>query len=93
LDVKVFGPDVSRAFCHMNGLKCVVRSHEYVPQGVMIQHGGYLATVFSARDYDYHDAKDTGAQNDGAIISVTHDAGADRDVLRLKAKIIQKTGV
>ena len=42
---------------------------------------------------DYHDAKDTGAQNDGAIISVTHDAGADRDVLRLKAKIIQKTGV
>ncbi|KAH8081729.1 phosphoprotein phosphatase [Aureococcus anophagefferens] len=61
--------------------------------GVMIQHGGYLATVFSARDYDYHDAKDTGAQNDGAIISVTHDAGADRDVLRLKAKIIQKTGV
>ena len=93
LDVEVFGPDVSRAFCHMNGLKCVVRSHEYVPQGVMIQHGGYLATVFSARDYDYHDAKDTGAQNDGAIISVTHDAGADRDVLRLKAKIIQKTGV
>ncbi|KAH8081698.1 phosphoprotein phosphatase [Aureococcus anophagefferens] len=93
LDVKVFGPDVSRAFCHMNGLKCVVRSHEYVPQGVMIQHGGYLATVFSARDYDYHDAKDTGAQNDGAIIAVTHDAGADRDVLRLKAKIIQKTGV
>ena len=93
LDVKVFGPDVSRAFCHMNGLKCVVRSHEYVPQGVMIQHGGYLATVFSARDYDYHDAKDAGAQNDGAIISVTHDAGADRDVLRLKAKIIQKTGV
>lgn len=93
LDVKVFGPDVSRAFCHMNGLRCIVRSHEYVPQGVMIQHGGYLATVFSARDYDYHDDEDKGVQNDGAIISVTHDIGPDRDVIRLKAKIIGKSTI
>ena len=82
------GERASRA--GMNGINCVVRSHEYVPQGIMIQHGGYVVTVFSARDYDYKDKKDPGEQNCGAIISVTLDHTEGRDVIRLRAKIIEK---
>ena len=56
----------------------------------MIHHGGYVVTVFSARDYDYKDSSDLGEQNCGAIISVTRDHTDAGDVVRLRAKIIEK---
>ena len=48
---QVFGPDVTAAFCALNGVTLVVRSHEVVNEGVAFMHDGRLATVFSASRY------------------------------------------
>jgi len=53
-----FGADVTASFCKREGLCLVVRSHQYVREGVKLMHGGKLATLFSARNYM------DGAQND-----------------------------
>jgi len=48
-----FGADVTHAFCEVNKIRMIVRSHE-VPKtltGVHICHGGRLVTVFSASNY------------------------------------------
>ena len=48
-----FGPDVTAAFLHNNGLELVIRSHE-VPEsghGYEVMHNGKLITVFSASNY------------------------------------------
>ena len=48
-----FGPDVTAAWCARNGVDLVIRSHQYVREGVKYMHNGRLITVFSARDYFY----------------------------------------
>jgi hypothetical protein len=50
-DVATFGPDISRGFCQREGVDIIIRSHQYVPEGYKIMHGGRLITLFSARDY------------------------------------------
>ncbi len=46
-----FGSDITAAFCALNGIKLVLRSHEQTPEGVLFTHEGRLATVFSASRY------------------------------------------
>lgn len=46
-----FGPDVTEAFCRQENVQLVVRSHQFVHDGVKFMHSGRLATVFSARNY------------------------------------------
>jgi diadenosine tetraphosphatase ApaH/serine/threonine PP2A family protein phosphatase len=57
-----FGADVTRRFCAREGLKMVVRSHQFVPEGAKYMHGGHLVTLFSARNYC------DGEQNDSALL-------------------------
>lgn len=45
------GRDVTEAFCRREKVQLVVRSHQYVAEGVKWMHGGRLVTVFSARNY------------------------------------------
>jgi serine/threonine-protein phosphatase 5 len=35
-----FGPDVTKTFCDLNQLKCIVRSHEVKQDGYEIAHDG-----------------------------------------------------
>lgn len=46
----LFGPDVTNAFCELNGLACIVRSHEVKDAGYEWNHERCL-TVFSAANY------------------------------------------
>lgn len=55
-------------FCRRNGLELVVRSHQYVREGVKFMHGGRLATLFSARNYF------NAAANDSALLLVARDS-------------------
>ena len=47
----IFGPDVTDRFCRDTGVALVVRSHEFVPGGVDVKHGGKCVTIFSASNY------------------------------------------
>ena len=75
--IPTFGPDVTRAFCLREGIQLVVRSHQYVSEGVKFMHGGRCVSLFSARNYsEMHD-------NDAALLLLAADeAGA----LRVRAK-------
>ncbi|KAI9340694.1 serine/threonine-protein phosphatase 5 [Zopfochytrium polystomum] len=46
-----FGPDVTEAFCKLNGLDCIIRSHEVCQAGYEIAHNGKCITIFSAPNY------------------------------------------
>lgn len=46
-----FGPDITESFCRREGVQLIVRSHQFVHDGVKFMHSGRLATVFSARNY------------------------------------------
>ena len=59
-----FGANVTNAFCALNNVSLVVRSHECVQEGFAYMHDRRLMTVFSASHYC---ARDT---NKGAYISV-----------------------
>ena len=73
----VFGPDVTAAFCAANRISLVVRSHQFVREGVKFMHGGHLATLFSARNY--FDQQ----ENDSALLLVAAD---EQGKLRVRAK-------
>jgi len=77
--IKTFGMDLTKKFCHANGLSCIIRSHEVSPAGFKLMHRGRLISVFSARNYDgkHH--------NDGAILLAFWDDAGD---LRIRAKSI-----
>jgi len=47
----LFGPDVAKQFCELNGLDVIVRAHELCMEGYSIQAGGKVVTVFSAPNY------------------------------------------
>lgn len=47
----LFGPDVTKRFCELNGLTCVIRSHEMKYEGFEWQHNQMCLTVFSAANY------------------------------------------
>jgi len=65
--MKRFGPDVTEAFCEREGIQLIIRSHQWVEEGVKFMHGGRLITVFSARNYL------RAAKNDGALVLIARD--------------------
>lgn len=46
-----FGPDITRAWCELNGITAVLRSHEVRQGGYAEEHEGLCCTVFSAPNY------------------------------------------
>lgn len=46
-----FGPDITRAWCELNGITSVLRSHEVRQGGYAEEHNGLCCTVFSAPNY------------------------------------------
>lgn len=46
-----FGPDITRAWCELNGITSVLRSHEVRQNGFAEEHEGLCCTVFSAPNY------------------------------------------
>ncbi|CAK4680077.1 unnamed protein product [Aphanomyces euteiches] len=46
-----FGDDITNEFCLTNKVALVIRSHECVPEGYAVLHGGRLITLFSASKY------------------------------------------
>jgi serine/threonine-protein phosphatase 5 len=62
-----FGPDVTAAFCELNNLKMIIRSHEVKDKGYEITHDGKLVTIFSAPNYC------DSVNNLGAYIHITPD--------------------
>ena len=46
-----FGPDITRAWCELNGVTSVLRSHEVRQGGFAEEHEGLCCTVFSAPNY------------------------------------------
>jgi len=62
-----FSSEETQKFCKDNHLQLIVRSHQVVRNGFQIQHGGRLATVFSAPSYCGR------GSNDSAIALITLD--------------------
>lgn len=46
-----FGPDVTKAFCKLNGITAILRSHEMRQEGYTEEHDGLCVTLFSAPSY------------------------------------------
>lgn len=46
-----FGPDITRAWCELNGITAVLRSHEVRQGGYAEEHEGLCCTIFSAPNY------------------------------------------
>ncbi|KAG1734694.1 phosphoprotein phosphatase [Suillus paluster] len=46
-----FGPDVTKRWCLLNGITCIIRSHEVRQDGYAVEHDGLCTTVFSAPNY------------------------------------------
>ncbi len=69
----MFGPDVTRAFCRLNDIKMIVRSHECCRSGFELPYSNcvdegdknLIATIFSASDYG-------GGGNSAAYMVFTH---------------------
>lgn len=72
-----FGPDVTLRFCEREGVRLVIRSHQFVPEGAKFMHGGHLVTLFSARNYS------GGQTNDSALLLLAHD---EQGALRVHTK-------
>ncbi|KZP34736.1 protein phosphatase 5 [Athelia psychrophila] len=46
-----FGPDITKAWCTLNGVTGIIRSHEVRQDGYAVEHDGLCTTVFSAPNY------------------------------------------
>ncbi|GAK67310.1 protein phosphatase 5 [Moesziomyces antarcticus] len=46
-----FGPDITKAWCELNGVTAVLRSHEVRMGGYEEEHEGRCCTIFSAPNY------------------------------------------
>jgi serine/threonine-protein phosphatase 5 len=66
-----FGPDVTKSFCELNNLKCIIRSHEVKQAGYALDHDGQCITIFSAPNYC------DSVGNMGAVIHITPDLKFD----------------
>ncbi|KAI8825656.1 Serine/threonine-protein phosphatase 5 [Fimicolochytrium jonesii] len=62
-----FGPDVTEAFCKLNNLDMIIRSHEVKQDGYQVDHNGRCITIFSAPNYC------DSVGNKGAYIHITPD--------------------
>ncbi len=78
--IVAFSSDVTKQFCFNNRVQVVIRSHQYIPDGYRIMHGGHLINVFSARNYFDH------VFNDGALILLAEDEEGN---LQCRAKTLQ----
>ena len=69
----MFGPDVARAFCRLNDIKMIIRSHECCRSGFELPYSdcvdesdkNLIATIFSASNYG-------GGGNSAAFMVFTH---------------------
>lgn len=66
----VFGKCITSNFLERNGLKLIVRSHEFFPNGFNSHHDGNVVTVFSAPNYCQN-------VNDGAFLHFRWDDPED----------------
>mmetsp|Transcript_8997 Transcript_8997/g.22907 ORF Transcript_8997/g.22907 Transcript_8997/m.22907 type:complete len:309 (+) Transcript_8997:140-1066(+) len=64
-----FGADVSKQFCHNNGLVLVSRAHQLVMEGFNWSHDKHVVTIFSAPNYCYR------CGNQAAILEVDEQLG------------------
>ena len=60
----VFGKDISKEFCHLNGLKMIARAHQCINTGYQFCHNDKVCTIFSAPNYCYR------CSNDAAIMEI-----------------------
>jgi protein phosphatase len=67
----LFGADALAAFLDAHALRCMVRGHECVPEGVAMQHRRRLFTVFSASNYCGLEA------NKAGVLLVKADGGCE----------------
>jgi protein phosphatase len=49
----VFGREVTERFLNENGLRLIIRGHEYVPEGFKWNHGNKVLTIFTSRAGPY----------------------------------------
>jgi serine/threonine-protein phosphatase 2A catalytic subunit len=47
----LFGPDISKQFCHHNKLELILRAHQLVMDGYSWTHNDKICTLFSAPNY------------------------------------------
>ncbi|KAL0956377.1 hypothetical protein HGRIS_002524 [Hohenbuehelia grisea] len=73
-----FGPDVTKAWCELNHVAGIIRSHEVRQDGYEIEHNGLCTTVFSAPNY-----VDQGG-NKGAFIRI--DSTGEQEYFQFDAK-------
>ena len=74
-------PAAADAPCAREGVQLIVRSHQFVREGVKFMHGGRLATLFSARNYFDRE------HNDSALLLVAPD---EQGSLRVRSKRLQQ---
>jgi Diadenosine tetraphosphatase and related serine/threonine protein phosphatases len=60
----IFGQAVTERFLNENGLKMIIRGHEYVPQGFKWNHGNKVLTIFTSKAGPY-----TGTRTSIAVLS------------------------
>ena len=60
----IFGENVSKEFCRVNGLDMISRAHQCTPTGYAWTHANKVCTIFSAPNYCYRCA------NEAAIMEV-----------------------
>jgi serine/threonine-protein phosphatase 2A catalytic subunit len=46
-----FGKNITEQFNHVNGLKLIARSHQFMMEGYSFTHDGMVLTIFSAANY------------------------------------------
>ena len=82
--IKRFDHNITVGFCARENIQLVVRSHQFVPEGYRIMHGGHLITVFSARNY--HECE----TNSGAILLIAQDHEGN---LRVRPKVYKQRSI
>merc|ERR1712107_74833 len=92
-EIKLWGPDVTREFCHREHVNLIIRSHQYVKEGYKVMHSGHLITLFSASNYLYGDDQDE-PTNDAAILLLAEDVNRHLRVhpKRLPGQPLEKQG-
>lgn len=61
----VFGYEITNAFLELNGFEKIIRSHEYVPDGIHYNHDNKVITIFSAPNY-------CNIEGDASVLRIEH---------------------